>query len=91
MDYLSIVNGKGRRVKGESRIGGDFHITYRRLNNTFFCDIFNLKPNFKSIAKNFADLEMPVADRIDQEELEHVIMEAIKTYLDHISTSGRKK
>lgn len=42
------------------------------------------------MAKNFADLEMPVADRIDQEELEHVITEVIKTYLDHISTSGEK-
>lgn len=47
----------------------------------------NLTPIFKSTAKAFADLEVPEAEQVESEELERVIVEAIKSYLTEFSES----
>lgn len=47
----------------------------------------DLAPIFKSTAKVFADIDVPEAAQVEQEELEHVITDAIKAYLCQLSVS----
>ena len=49
----------------------------------------NLTPVFKSTAKAFADVDVP--DDVEQDALEQVITEAIRAYLERISTGNQKK